>query len=179
MRATIWSLFSVLLVPCIAGGCDQKTPESVSEPTVERTQTPAAASAETPPPNSALQTEKTSGSAASDSTFELAAHWEKSYAVGKKAAFTMSLKPRGEYHINQQFPTSVKAQAPNAIALDKTQLLKADAALFSEKQVKFDVQFTPSEAGDHEVNALFNFAVCTAKTCIPLRKNLTVLLKVN
>lgn len=179
MRATIWSLFPVLFVLCIANGCNQKTPESVSDPTIERTQAPAAESAETPPSNSALQTEKTSGSTASDSTFELAAHWEKSYAAEKKAAFTISLKPRGEYHINQQFPTSVKAQAPNAIALDKTELLKADAAFFSEKQVKFDVPFTPSEAGEHEVNALVNFAVCTAKTCIPIRKNLTVLLKVN
>jgi hypothetical protein len=178
MRVTSWNLFSVLLVFWFASGCNQKLPESVSEPTVERT-TKTAAPSETPSQNTTPTTEKTSGKTAIDSSFELLAHPADSYTKGEKAAFTISLKPRGEYYINQEFPTSVTTQVPKSIALEKSKLVKADATLFSKKQVKFKVVFSPSEAGKHEVNALVNFAVCTAKTCTPLRKNLTVLLKVN
>jgi len=135
-------------------------PESASDPATERTTTAVTQSA-------------------TDSSYELTAHPADSYSVGKKAAFTILIKPRGEYHLNQQFPTSVTTRVPKSIALEKPQLDKDDAKLFSEQQVKFEVAFSASEAGEYEAKALVNFAVCTAKTCIPLRKNLTVLLKVN
>ena len=170
--------FLVIPILCVPSGCNQKLPESVAEPAGERNKG-AATGSTAPSQNNALPAGKTSGSTASDSTFELAAHTSDSYAVGKKASFTIILKPRGEYHINQPFPTSVTTRVPKAIALEKPQLLKADAKRFSEQQVQFEVGFTASESGEYQLNALVNFAVCTPKTCIPLRKNLTVLLKVN
>ncbi len=157
MRVTIRIFFSIVVMLYFACGCNKKLPESATEPTDERTN-------------------KTD---ALNSSFELTAHPADSYSVGKKANFSITLKPQGEYYINQQYPTSVTTSVPKSIALEKPKLLKADAMLFSKQQAKFEVAFTPSEAGEHEVNALVGFAVCTKKTCTPLQKNLSVLLKVN
>lgn len=160
MPVAIRVLFSVALILGLVSGCHQNSAQSASEPAAERTTTAVSRSA-------------------TDSAYELAAHPADSYSVGKKAAFTISIKPRGAYHLNQEFPTSVTSEVPKSIALEKPQLVKADAKLFSEQQIQFEVAFSASEAGEFKVTALVDFAVCTAKTCIPLRKNLPVSLKVN
>lgn len=165
--------YSVGLVVVLGSlGCNPTAPESVSDPIDKRTGKSAASS-------DGLSADRSGVDLAVDSTYELSAQCADRYPAGSRGTFGILLRPRGPYHINQQFPTSVTMTAPSTVSLDKTRLLKPDAEVFSEQKVRFEIPFSSQQKGEHKLNALVNFAVCTAKTCIPLQKNLTITLKVD
>jgi len=113
-----------------------------------------------------------------DPSFELAMVPAGPYAPGKLGSFAVSLKPRGEYHINQDYPMSI-ALTPNAsLDLPKTNFSKPEAAEFGEKAARFDVPFTPKAAGSHTIEAKVRFAVCTPENCVPDERTLAVVLPV-
>jgi hypothetical protein len=114
-----------------------------------------------------------------ESSFDLSASVAGPYHIGEKSRFAIVLLPRGDYHINQQFPTSVTITAPKTLSIEKTQLVKTDASEFTEQRAKFDIPFSSSEKGEHQLDARVSFAVCTSKTCVPFQKNLTVTVKVD
>jgi hypothetical protein len=116
-----------------------------------------------------------------DPTFELAAASAGPYATDKLASFAISLKPRGEYHINQDFPISVSVQlsaGSAGIDFPKAKLDKPQAAEFDEQLARFDVPFTPRAAGMHKVEAQVKLAVCTPENCVPVERTLAVVLPV-
>jgi hypothetical protein len=118
-----------------------------------------------------------------DPTFELAVAPAGPYAAGKLGSFAVSLKPRGEYHINQDFPMSVSVQdnagdPPGSLEFPKSKLDKPEAAEFGEQLARFDVPFTPKSAGAHKVVVDVKFAVCTPENCVPDERTLAVMLPV-
>lgn len=115
---------------------------------------------------------------AEDPSFELAVTPVGSYASGKPGSVAITLKPRGEYHINQDYPLSVALKAPAAITLAKAELQKAEAAEVTEKVARFDVPVTPTAAGTHTLEAHVKFAVCTPETCVPDERTLALALTV-
>ena len=60
----------------------------------------------------------------------------------------------------------------------KSQLERPDAAEFGEKAARFDVPFTPAQAGEHTVQAKVRFAVCTPETCVPDERTLALAIAV-
>src|SRR4029077_14280714 len=100
------------------------------------------------------------------------------YAVGKLASFAISLKPRGVYHINQDYPIDIALTPSDGVTLPKSQSKKADAAAFDEKTARFDVPCTPSKPGQQRVEAHVKFAVCTAENCVPDERTLALVLPV-
>lgn len=112
-----------------------------------------------------------------DTTFHLALESAPHYSAGQPASVRVVLEARGGYHVNEDYPLRVDLQAPPGVKLDKATLAKADAAEFGEERARFDVGFS-AEAGEHELLATVDFAVCTKETCVPDRRTLAVALKV-
>jgi hypothetical protein len=76
-------------------------------------------------------------------------------------------------HLELNAPTKVTLVAPSGLELSKDKLAKADAVTWDRKHVRFEVPFTATAAGSHEVSARVEFAVCgedpkTGKTTICL-----------
>ena len=113
-----------------------------------------------------------------DPSFELAVAPVGSYTAGKPGSVAITLKPRGVYHVNQDYPMSVALKAPAGITLAKAELQKAEAAEFSEKVARFDVPVTPTQAGTHQLEAHVKFAVCTPENCVPDERTLALALTV-
>jgi hypothetical protein len=115
-----------------------------------------------------------------DPTFELKAVPAGPYKSGAVSSFQVSLTPKGEYHVNQDYPMkiSVSTKAGDALSLPKLELTKADAAEFAESVARFDVPFTATAAGAHTVECNVQFAVCTPETCIPDERTLALALPV-
>ena len=113
-----------------------------------------------------------------DPSFVLAATPVGTYASGKLGSVAISLTPRGEYHVNQDYPISVALSGDAALQFPKAQMGKAETAEFSEKVARFDVPVTPQAAGKHALTAKVKFAVCTPENCVPDERTLALALAV-
>lgn len=85
---------------------------------------------------------------------------------GQAATARVVIKPAAGYHMNKDFPTSLKLTPPADVKLDKASLGKEDASL-TEQEVAFDVKLTAGAAGNKVINGDLRFAVCTETTCDP------------
>jgi len=113
-----------------------------------------------------------------DPSFLLRANAQGPYRSGELGRFGISLTPRGEYHVNQEYPMSIELTGPNGVEFPKSTLERADAAEFGEQEARFDVPFTPGATGEHRIEAKVSFAVCTPENCVPDERTLAVLLPV-
>ena len=157
---------------CKAGG-DGST--AAAEPEMKPAPAePKAVPAATPAP----PTETAVSDRVEDPSFELALLPAGRYAVGQLGSLAVSLKPRGEYHINQDFPITVALKAPATLRMPKLEYKKPDAAVFGEKLARFDVPLTPEQAGTQRIEANVRFAVCTPENCVPDERTLALMLPV-
>jgi hypothetical protein len=92
---------------------------------------------------------------------------EAAATEGRIGVARVTLKATSGFHVNKEFPLSLKVTAPEGISLAKTQLGADDAAKLEELEAAWDVKFTASAAGDKAFAATFRFAVCTETTCDP------------
>jgi hypothetical protein len=113
-----------------------------------------------------------------DPTFELAVTPVGSYAAGKPGSVAITLKPRGVYHVNQDYPMSIALKVPPALTVAKAELQKSEAAEYTEQVARFDVPVTPTQAGTHQLEANVKFAVCTPENCVPDERTLALALTV-
>lgn len=178
-RTTAVSLVLVLVLAGAACGgpaADSKTEEPAAAQMPPKAAAAGPAQAEpgpAEPAQAAVPTDRVE-----DPTFELAAVPAGPYAPGKLGSFAVSLKPRGEYHINQDYPMSVSVSPSAAVDFPKAELEKPEAAQFDEQVARFDVPFTPKSAGSHTIEAKVRFAVCTPENCVPDERTLAVVLPV-
>ncbi len=90
---------------------------------------------------------------------------------GKESKVTVRVVPKEPWHMNLDFPTSLKVDAPEGVAVVKADLKKADAKL-DESACQFDVAFTPSAAGSQTFTGKFKFAVCQDEACSPVTEDI-------
>lgn len=90
---------------------------------------------------------------------------------GKESKVTVRVVPKEPWHMNLDFPTSLKVDAPEGVAVVNADLKKADAKL-DESACQFDVAFTPSAAGDQTFTGKFKFAVCQDEACSPVTEDI-------
>ncbi len=93
---------------------------------------------------------------------------------GKPSTFKVKVTPKQPWHINLDFPTSLKVDAPSDVSLVKTEQKKADAKRLDEQACEYDVAFTANETGDKAFSGTFKFAVCQDEACSPVTENLAV-----
>jgi hypothetical protein len=89
---------------------------------------------------------------------------------GQPATAQVAFRPAAGYHLNTEFPTSLKLNAPAGVTTAKASLAKSDAKL-SEKEGSFSVVLTAQDAGKKVVSGELRFAVCTdnGTSCEPQR----------
>lgn len=131
-----------------------------------------------PAPGGGCGDPATARDVAEDPSFELRASASGPYAPGQEGRFEIALTPRGNYHVNTQYPLSIELEAPSAVALPDAQLGNEDAAEFGEPRARFQVPFTAAAAGEHRVTARVDFAVCTPEACMPDCRTLALVLPV-
>jgi hypothetical protein len=112
-----------------------------------------------------------------EATFELRATAAESYTNGELGQFAISITPKGEFHMNDEFPTTITVRSVDGVTFPKSELEKDDAAQWARESARFDVPFTAT-AGQHRVVCDVSFAVCTDENCIPEERTLAVLLPV-
>jgi hypothetical protein len=92
---------------------------------------------------------------------------------GQPAKAQVVIKPGAGWHLNKDYPTTLKLRPPAGVQAQKADFSKADAAL-SEQEARFDVVLTSSEAGKKSVPGDLRFAVCSESTCDPQKSTVTI-----
>lgn len=93
--------------------------------------------------------------------------------AGNKSVATVSVTPKGPYHVNLQYPHKLVLTAPDGVTVEKTKLVAADAKL-SESGLEFQVVVTPAASGKKTVTGELSFAVCTADACQPTKEMVSI-----
>ncbi|MBX3270957.1 MAG: hypothetical protein KF729_11895 [Sandaracinaceae bacterium] len=171
MKTTWMLVLSLALGAC--GGDSDATPATGGE-----TARPAPDPAPEPAPPEACAVDTAAGPVAEDPTFELRATATGAYAPGQPGTFGIELTPRGEYHVNQDFPMTVRPCAGEGVTLPNAELGNDDAAERTEQRARFAVPFTAASAGEHRVSAVVDFAVCTPENCMPETRTIALVLPV-
>ncbi|MBW2463148.1 MAG: hypothetical protein JRH11_15970 [Deltaproteobacteria bacterium] len=179
---TTFRLVTIATLAFALGACDDEAPSEAdpqasaeSAGNVEAADPGAGAEA---PPEAPAAGDPEAGPVVDDPTFELRATASDTYANGELAQFDIRITPKGEYHMNEEFPTTITVHTVDGVAFPKSELEAGDAAEFGEALARFDVPFTASAAGEHRVVCDVSFAVCTASNCIPENRTLAVVLAV-
>ncbi len=112
-------------------------------------------------------------------TYHLRAIAETQYQQGQMGQFSVELKPKAGWHVNMDYPFAVEVLSAEGLRLPKKKLEKADAASYSENEVRLDVPFTPQSPGERVVRMHVDFAVCTPDSCVPEQRTLSVRFRVD
>jgi len=140
-------------------------------PAAQGAATPAAEPADAPPNLQAP-------SESQGENYDLTVSGQDGYAAGELSSFSISLTPRGEWHVNQEYPMHIVLAAEDGVTLPKSELERGDAAEYGERSVRFDVPFTAATAGPKRVAAKVFFAVCTDENCMPQERTVALALSV-
>jgi hypothetical protein len=97
--------------------------------------------------------------------------------VGAPSATTVTFKAAAGYHINLDFPTTLKLNLPAGVSTPKADLKKADAKV-SKEEGSFQFPLTAASAGQKAIQGELRFAVCTETTSEPQRTAVTITLDV-
>lgn len=114
-----------------------------------------------------------------------------SYAANKEATFEIVVTTKGEYHVNDEFPTKFKTLDTNkSVTYPQAKIEKLkDAAAFTLTKcskdskdsctMKVTVKFTPTAAGKQKVGGELSFGVCNKDSCLIEKKALDAEITVN
>jgi hypothetical protein len=109
-----------------------------------------------------------SASAFADSSFTINVDAPAAQKAHKGVA-KIRVVPGAGYHVNRDYPHSVKVVVPAGVTVDKDKLppTKVD-----EAALDFEVAYTANEAGKKTFTGEVKFAVCTANSCDPKKQAL-------
>jgi hypothetical protein len=175
----VWTalLASTLCSVSLCAACGSKEEPAASAAVAEATPSPAAAAPVAAAPVAAAP-DAEAKERVDDPTFALTVRPAGSYKAGSLGNLVIELESRGEYHINQDYPTKITVAPATGLSVPKATLAKADAAVFEERKAKFEVPFMAEAAGSYRVLAKVAFAVCTEQTCVPDERNLALAINV-
>jgi len=96
-------------------------------------------------------------------------------SAGKECKAEISLKSKGEFHINDKYPIKFKAPdtAPEGVTFTKAVVKKEDGK-FAEKEGSLPVAFTIAKAGKAKIGGTFSFSVCSDANCVMEKLDLEV-----
>lgn len=98
-------------------------------------------------------------------------------SAGVEASVTIKVRPKGEWHFNLDFPTSVKVEVPEGMKVAKAvQTLKDATSKSEEEGAIWSIKVTPERAGAGTLTCNVKFAVCTETTCDPKKETLALTL---
>jgi DsbC/DsbD-like thiol-disulfide interchange protein len=110
---------------------------------------------------------------AGEATYEVKKDQAKA-TVGVKGKTGVTIAAKPGWHVNEDAPLTMKLTPDPGIAVDKPRLTRADLAQQSKEMARFEVAFTPSEAGRKTINAEASFVMCQATTCMPVKEKIAL-----
>lgn len=87
--------------------------------------------------------------------------------VGKPAKVQIKLTADNPWHMNMEYPTSLKVKGDGGLQLSKLKFRQGDASVLSEHKIVFAIPVTATSAGSHRVQGKIKFAICKADSCSP------------
>ena len=95
--------------------------------------------------------------------------------AGSECKAEITLKSKGEFHINDKYPIKFKAPdaPPEGVSFTKT-VVKKDDGKFAEKEGTLPIGFTIAKAGKAKVGGTFSFSVCSDANCVMDKVDLEV-----
>jgi hypothetical protein len=109
---------------------------------------------------------------AADSSYQLKVEAAPAKKAEKATARIVIVAGPG-YHMNKDYPTSLRVEAPAGTTVHTPKLTAKEAVKFEEAGATFEVAYTASEKGPKTFTGEIKFAVCTANTCDPKKEKLT------
>jgi len=88
----------------------------------------------------------------------------------KKGVAKIHITPGAGFHVNKEYPSSVKVVAPAGVTVDKDKL---GPTKVEEAAMDFEVPYTPTESGKKTFTGELKFAVCSANSCDPKKEALS------
>ncbi len=95
-------------------------------------------------------------------------------AVGSPGKASVTVLAKQGWHINAEAPLTLKLGSTPGLQTDKTKLGRADLALSSDTQARFDVGVTASEPGKRTLEADLGFVLCQESACRPIKEKVTL-----
>ncbi|MDI1446489.1 hypothetical protein [Polyangium sp. 6x1] len=92
---------------------------------------------------------------------------------GSKATATVTIKAKGAYHVNLEYPHKLVLTAPEGVTVEKAKLVAADAKV-SKEELSFTVVATAAAPGKKTIEAELKGAVCTESTCEPFVEKVSI-----
>lgn len=92
--------------------------------------------------------------------------------AGEQGKVTVRVEPSGPWHMNLDYPTSLKIEAATGVQLAKAEQKKVDAVKLDENSCEYEIAFTPEGDGDKAFKGQFKFAVCQDDACSPVTKDI-------
>ena len=93
--------------------------------------------------------------------------------VGAAAQARVKVTAGDGYHVNKDYPTSLKLTAPSGVDLPKATVTRGNGVTIEEKQALFEIAYTAKEPGKKTFTGEMKFAVCTDTTCDPKKEKVT------
>jgi hypothetical protein len=95
------------------------------------------------------------------------------YKAGQEGTVELTIVPKGDYHINAQYPYKLKLTdpAPEGVRFPKPILKREDGA-FDDKKGIFKVPFVAAKAGKAKVSGTLSLSVCSSAHCIMQKEEL-------
>jgi hypothetical protein len=115
--------------------------------------------------------------ARADDTYEVKASEAKA-TVGAKGKASVTVVGKNGWHLNEEFPVSLKLTPGAGVAVEKPKLGRKDLAESTKERARFDVAFTASEAGKRTIDAEASFAVCQESACKPVKEKVVLAVEV-
>ncbi|MDI1477456.1 hypothetical protein [Polyangium sp. y55x31] len=92
---------------------------------------------------------------------------------GAKATAIVTVKAKGAYHVNLEYPHKLVLKAPEGVTVEKAKLVAADAKV-SKEELSFAVVATAAAPGKKTIEAELKGAVCTDTTCEPFTETVSI-----
>jgi hypothetical protein len=93
--------------------------------------------------------------------------------AGDKSTATVTVKAKGNYHVNLEYPHKLILTAPDGVTVEKAKLVAGDAKV-SKDELQFTVVATAASAGSKKIEAELKAAVCTETSCEPFVEKVTI-----
>jgi hypothetical protein len=91
--------------------------------------------------------------------------------AGAESHVQVTVLPKEAWHMNLEYPTTLKLEPPSGVTLAKPELAKGDAKL-TEETCEYDVGFTSTDAGEKVFKGKLKFAVCREAECRPVTEDI-------
>jgi hypothetical protein len=95
-------------------------------------------------------------------------------AVGSPGKASVTISAKQGWHLNAEAPITVKLGTTEGLQTDKAKLGRADLALSTETQARFDIGVTASEPGKKTLEVDIGFVLCREDACRPIKEKVSL-----